>query len=87
MCIRDRVNRGVDFYAVAVGKQLTVLQNGESGLEKVLDVYKRQDSAVRPFFLALYRRSVAKKSLYRYDESEVTPMDLSLIHICIITVK
>lgn len=34
-----QVNRGVDFYAVAVGKQLTVLQNGESGLEEVFTCY------------------------------------------------
>ena len=34
-----QVNRGVDFYAVAVGKQLTVLQDGESGLEEVFTCY------------------------------------------------
>ena len=34
-----QVNREIGFYAVAVGKQLTVLQNGESGLEEVFTCY------------------------------------------------
>lgn len=34
-----QVNREIGFYAVAVGKQLTVLQDGESGLEKVFTCY------------------------------------------------
>lgn len=34
-----QVNREIGFYAVAVGKQLTVLQNGKSGLEEVFTCY------------------------------------------------
>lgn len=34
-----QVNREIGFYAVAIGKQLTVLQNGESGLEEVFTCY------------------------------------------------
>ena len=34
-----QVNREIGFYAVAVGKQLTVLQDGESGLEEVFTCY------------------------------------------------